>query len=255
MTSPDGLNSDAAQVFQTLKANASRMGLTWEVTMATVVDATDPGNVQAVFDGDADANSQGLISMIGNPGAGQRVYVFSAPPAGQYIVGRAAAGNWVHRLTLGVAQPSVTFPIPANLRSLHVEWSARVSAAAGFAQMIARINGVATASYASTYLQAIGTTVSAVSPAVTGLHFGFVPGSDIARIKGSGAADFQAWDLIAGASLSEVFRSIDPSNLLYNNGGGAYAGPGPFTSLTLMPNAGGGNFVVGSDFQLSGVGP
>lgn len=81
--------SDAAGLVQAVAENAKRLGLTWDITMATIVDGSSPGSVTAVFDSDADSGAQtlGLISMIGQLAPGERIYVVTVPPAGNYIVG------------------------------------------------------------------------------------------------------------------------------------------------------------------------
>lgn len=94
--------SDAAGLVQAVAENAKRLGLTWDITMATIVDGSSPGSVTAVFDSDADSGAQtlGLISMIGQLAPGERIYVVTVPPAGNYIVGV------VRSVSLGIVNAS-----------------------------------------------------------------------------------------------------------------------------------------------------
>lgn len=87
MTTPDGQGSDVAQLVQALQDNARRLGLTWQLAIATVVDATNPLATVLQFDGD-DSSTPGAIPMV-PVGAGARVYVMQVPPAGNYIIGYA----------------------------------------------------------------------------------------------------------------------------------------------------------------------
>lgn len=88
MTTPDGPGADVAQLIQSLKENAQRYGLTWNIAVATVIDISNPASIVLQFDGD-DSVTPGGIAMIPTS-AGARVYVMQVPPAGSYIVGYAA---------------------------------------------------------------------------------------------------------------------------------------------------------------------
>lgn len=70
-----------------LVENAKRLGLTWNLRMATVTDATTSGQVEVRMDGDLASIS--VTSMVGTVALGDRVYVITIPPAGNYIVGLA----------------------------------------------------------------------------------------------------------------------------------------------------------------------
>jgi len=65
--------------------NAKRLGLTWTLRLATVLNGTDPVNVLATYDGDTAVIS--MTSMVGPLVAGQRVYVVQVPPSGNFITG------------------------------------------------------------------------------------------------------------------------------------------------------------------------
>lgn len=86
MTEPlgDGAGAMAQAQVQALVANADSLGLTWQRKLATVsgYDGTTP---LAVIDGDSVPIA--VIPMISSLYAGQRVYVDTVPPGGNYVVG------------------------------------------------------------------------------------------------------------------------------------------------------------------------
>jgi hypothetical protein len=81
---PDPLLVQA--VAQAIQGNASRLGLVWELTFATVVDGTTPAATAVTFDSDT-TTIVPVVSLIGAKTAGDRVAVVSIPLGGQYIVG------------------------------------------------------------------------------------------------------------------------------------------------------------------------
>lgn len=70
---------------QAVVDNAKRLGLTWTLRLATVINSSNLAAVSAIYDGDTVAID--MTSMIGVLGPGQRVYVIGVPPSGNYIVG------------------------------------------------------------------------------------------------------------------------------------------------------------------------
>ncbi|HSJ75324.1 MAG TPA: hypothetical protein VK899_03955 [Gemmatimonadales bacterium] len=68
--------------------NASRLGLTWKIRLATV--NTTGANPTVIVDGD-DTTTLNAVPMFGNMAIGSRVYVLLIPPDGVYIVGQVAA--------------------------------------------------------------------------------------------------------------------------------------------------------------------
>lgn len=80
---------ETVTLVQSLQENAQRLGLTWGIQLATV---TSSNPIRVRFDSDTVtlAVADGITSMIGTVYAGQRVYVMSVPPAGNYIVGNAS---------------------------------------------------------------------------------------------------------------------------------------------------------------------
>jgi hypothetical protein len=89
MTEPLPTNDPAASLIglgaQALIDNAKRLGLTWQLRLATVVDAVSGNQLLVRFDGDE--TSVTAVSMIGLVPANSRVYVISVPPSGNFAVG------------------------------------------------------------------------------------------------------------------------------------------------------------------------
>lgn len=123
MTSPDGPGADTAETMKALRDNAKRYGLTWDRTMATVIDGSNPASVTVAFDSDEGAATVGVISMVGVLVPGDRVYVDQVPPAGNYVVGvanpvprpvgfvaTATGTGFLSTETIILSIPSVSFP-------------------------------------------------------------------------------------------------------------------------------------------------
>jgi len=89
MTEPLPTNDPAASLIglgaQALIDNAKRLGLTWQLRLATVVDAISGNQLLVQLDGDD--TSITIVSMIGLVPATKRVYVISIPPSGNFAVG------------------------------------------------------------------------------------------------------------------------------------------------------------------------
>jgi hypothetical protein len=72
---------------QGLIANANRLGLTWQIHLASA-QSTNGSNVFVVIDGDsAQVVAQ---SMIGPVGPSERVYILAIPPGGLFVIGKAS---------------------------------------------------------------------------------------------------------------------------------------------------------------------
>lgn len=93
MTEPlgEGAGAMAQAQVQALIKNAQSLGLIWGLRPATV-SGYDGSVALAVMDGDTVPIA--VTSMIGTLSAGQRVYVITVPPGGNYAVGEADLG-WV----------------------------------------------------------------------------------------------------------------------------------------------------------------
>lgn len=66
--------------------NASRLGLTWDLLLATVIEGEDPSNIKATCDGDTTLLS--MVSMVGRLDINERVYALKVPPSGLFVIGR-----------------------------------------------------------------------------------------------------------------------------------------------------------------------
>lgn len=68
--------------------NASRLGISWNLLLGTVVDGTNPAAIKVTCDGDS--TNVTVTSMIGALTQGDRVYVLQVPPSGLFIMGAAS---------------------------------------------------------------------------------------------------------------------------------------------------------------------
>jgi len=247
---------DAAATAQAIVENAQRLGLTWTLRLATVVDGSSPGAVVATYDGDTAPIA--MTSMIGTFVVGQRVYVIQVPPSGNFITGftggPSAGSAWVARQTLGASAASVTFSnIPTTLRSLQLRWRARSDTAALVTVVNLRIDSNAAVNYNTQNLQSNGAAATAAFISGTSGFVGHAAAATaIAGIFGTGIIDFNSWDLQTQPFLAWIYESgVMTSGGLAHTGSGSYSPAGPWTSIQLIPNA--GSWIAGSDFQLLGV--
>jgi hypothetical protein len=161
------------------------------------------------------------------------------------------------RQTLAGSASSVTFSsISTALRSVRLRVSARGDAAVVSQNLLLRVNGDTGSNYTYQYVQGSATTASAGATfATTSLLAGLLPGaSATANVFGSAIIDVLPWDSPHTQYLEMQFSStVVPTGTTTDfntrHGGGIYSPAGPYTSLTLLPGSG-GNFVIGSDFQL-----
>lgn len=252
--------ADAAALIQTVQENAKRLGLSWDLTMATVVDGSDAGSISATFDADADTGlaTLGLISMIGALAPGARVYVMQVPPAGNYIVGAPVPGKYYARQivqTLSAAASTIIFYPPPNLRDLTLTFSAAGSQAAAIVDLRMRLNGDASASYSTELLQGNGAAASAslADSAATSAHIAFIAGATSAGNWGAGKVWFPGWDMAPTKRPTWIFESgvISSGGLIHTGMGTWVATPaGGITRLDIVPAL--GFMAVGSDFILEG---
>lgn len=78
--------AETVALLQAIKDNAERLGLVWQIRTGTV-QSSDAALAVVTFDND-EAPTVGITNMTGTVLAlGERVYVVSVPPAGQYVVG------------------------------------------------------------------------------------------------------------------------------------------------------------------------
>jgi hypothetical protein len=239
---------------QAVVADPTRLGLVWNLRPATVVDAKAP---RVVFDGDsADLTVINLMGPLANE---QRVYVLEIPPGGNFIIGspNPPASPYLIRQQISTAQSSVTFNIPSNTQRMLLTYTVRTSAAVQAQGLLYQVNGDSSASYFYEYLQGQNVTAAATSGfAGTAGILGLCTGSlATAGVFASGTATWCGVDSPHGNALGMTFQSqafgSTAANFFTVAGGGFYYPAGPYTSLTITPQA--GNFDVGSDFLLEGI--
>lgn len=256
MTEPAGADPSAGLEVARVKAitdNAERLGLVWVRTVGEVF-GEDPVTVQV----DGDTEPVGMTSMIGPVFQGQRVYVDQIPPAGNFIVGHVAAPRgvatvWGDRQTLATTTSSMSFTVPASLRSVRLKWFARCTSVAQFEQVRVRINGSSAAVYGYESLSAFDAISSAsLNTGQTSAFVGYVSGSlATAGIFGTGETLMQGWDRPGSILSFTSGGGVVTANGLWNGTAGRIAIASPWTSIQIFPNA--GSWVAGSDFQLEGI--
>lgn len=259
---PD-IASATSELVGQIQGRARELGLTWQMVKATVNTVSTSGtDVTATLDGDTVPIT--VISMVAEVlTAGDRVWVITVPPGGNYVAGLVTpvtppTALYSARQTLTGSAASVTFSsIPTALRRIRVSYTARADNAVQVQTMRMRINGVATANYFVEYLQGNNVTAAAVAQAgVNDGNIGTCTGSlAAAGIYASGQVEIQNWDNAGSINMVPwTFVSqglgVGAANFFAQSGGGLYNLAGPYTSLTFMSLA--GNLVAGTDIQLEG---
>jgi len=259
--------ADAVALVKGVQDNANRLGLAWQIRIATVVDVTDPANPSIVFDGDDTGTPGPAISTIGNPGANSRVYVLDTPgPDGtsgaQYIIGPATPrppGEWSYKKTLTSTQAAIVVPIPFDLTDLEVRWTARCDTGATFSDMRVQVNGDSSASYAWNFGQFVSAAAYAgsFSPGTTYYRAGYITGATApADHFGSGVIFVTGWDRphtkTLGFNSTSQALAVPTTTQIATTDGGVYnqVVPAAYTSLTFIP--GGGAWVAGTSIRVYG---
>lgn len=92
--------------------NAARLGLTWRILTATIIDGTTTMNVLVTIDGDVESQLTRAISLIGPLSDGERVTVLVTPPQGVYIIGtygpRISPLSYIDEITRITAVTGIT---------------------------------------------------------------------------------------------------------------------------------------------------
>lgn len=129
---PDPQVGDEVARVKALVENGPRLGLTWDLTLATIVDI-DPttAEVSGILDGDSEPI--GLISLRGPFALGDRVWVVQVPPSGNYIVGTVYVGGDTDfgRVQMEVRRTS-NQSIPSGSQE-NIVWNSTVTNRGGFA--------------------------------------------------------------------------------------------------------------------------
>jgi hypothetical protein len=198
-----------------------------------------------------------------------RVYVLDTPgPAGtsgaQYITGFATPVGtrlWSAKTVVAAAQAAVTMTIPRGVTQLQIDWTARDTTGVGSgAAMRMTINGDTGNNYAYRSWQVFAATASAgvhtqVFPASAAVVGVYATGGTTGSRFGNGWVRFPAWNNPHGGNLGWTYMS-DMENAP-NDGwlasGGGFVGPsGPYSTVTLQPQAG-STWAVDTQFIASGL--
>lgn len=109
---------------QSLVNESRRLGISWQLTMATVTNADA---LQVVCDGDTESIT--VVSMIGAIETGMRVYIIQVPPSGNYIAGTATVYDPIAGSGYGnTAGLVATSTVNAEVAVPTISWNVQPSA-------------------------------------------------------------------------------------------------------------------------------
>src|SRR5262245_43237089 len=169
------------------------------------------------------------------------------------------APKYASRQILSGTVASVTFSsIPGTLRRLQISYMARADNAVQAQAVNLRFNADSTANYSYQVLQGSNATASAAAGVgTTSVQCGLCTGASAAAgIFGGGDVTVHGWDVphpssCPGVSFNSYALGVGAGNFVHSTGGGHWITPtGTPNSITFLPAA--GNFVAGSDFQVTG---
>jgi hypothetical protein len=110
--------AEVTALVNAIKDNAQRLGLIWEIKIATVLQA-EPIVLQ--FDGDTDAANSGITNITSLAlTAGDRVYVFAVPPAGNYIISIAVPATPLVQTAYWISGTSVLAEVTETVATWNV---------------------------------------------------------------------------------------------------------------------------------------
>lgn len=105
---------------QELVAQAKKLGLTWDLRPATVVNGANTSNISATYDGDTTPlNMTSLVGILSN---NSRVQVIFVPPAGHFIIGWVGTPLSFTATSLTVNGLLTLSPIPST-SSHHIQFN------------------------------------------------------------------------------------------------------------------------------------
>jgi hypothetical protein len=203
-------------------------------------------------------SSEADLSAITNPSAGTAAYNTGDGHLYRYT-GSAWRVHGVYRTTtkLPSPAPSVTLTIPTYLRDVRIQASMRTTASAATDEIYLRINDVSTSNYVST-TQYTATVTNAASNNPSGTEE-FLIGRASGSLATAGNYSPATIDLVGWndphATLGCLWQSFcypdAPANAWLFHGGGIFTADGPYTTVTLLPNAP-TNFATNSQFTVTG---
>jgi hypothetical protein len=114
---PEGKAPDLISTgVQTLVDTSTRLGLTWQLRLATVTSSIDSDRMRARVDGDEAVVT--VTSVIGAVSPGDRVYVVSIPPAGNYAIGFAGVSPHRQIFNIQTSASTSVSTVYANLSNI-----------------------------------------------------------------------------------------------------------------------------------------
>lgn len=259
MTQPEDVTPDLIGTgAQSIVEGAARLGLIWNLQLATVDSTISATTVSATYD--ADDTSINMVNITGTDlSHGQRVYAISVPPSGNFIVGFASqTAPYRDTIITTSSVASVTFrSIPSTLKEVRISYTARNDGASHTVGVYARINEDSSNLYDYEFLlsQNSGAPTAGFAVATNKIYIGeCIAASASAGKYGGGQIVIPGWNSPHSTSLhmfgnaGALSQSTDSIIVMAY---GAYFGTGSHTSITLLPA--GGNFVAGSGFYLEGL--
>jgi len=153
---------------------------------------------------------------------------------------------------------SVTFSgIPSTLRLVRIDYTARGDTAAHTVDVYCRINGDAGANYNHALLFSVNAGAPSAGNGIAGTSGQVgtcMAASATAGKYGGGRVAFPGWNSPHSACLigqGDAGAVSAIANSVVVMAQFQYLAAGPYTSITLMPQA--GNFIIGSGFYLEGL--
>lgn len=236
-----------------LVADPSRLGLTWDLRLATIGTLTP--TITATVDGDDKAIT--VYNMMETAVAiGDRVYVVSVPPGGNFICGRANLINFFTRTSVSGATGTMMVNVPSNLREVEIGWTARSDASPGggaqSVEVAMRINSISTGDYFTQLTVGNGgSTASGLRSFQTEGFVGHGCNGNISDVYGSGKIWFQGWDMPIRKPWTFTSAALCGGGLQDTGGGFLNVAPFPGGTISLFMSA--GNFITGSTMYARGT--
>jgi hypothetical protein len=245
---------DVGTLVGALQTNAERLGLTWQMRLAEVVDDSS-----VIFDGDGTVVSDSITNITGQQlTAGDRVYVMSVPPAGNYVTGFATPRFWMRQQILTTTTAVVIFNnIPASLSRLEIFWRGATNLAGAVSARM-DVNGDSSVQYTTLDVAGTGGAVATEQLASSAFYIGVTGGATSAS-PGSGTIwcnDWNQYTLGLGypLNINMINGSGNPTNNYTRFMYGKYASglTTPKTKLQFFCDAG-ASWLRGSLFRIEGT--
>lgn len=163
--------------------------------------------------------------------------------------------EWKYSYTTTGTEADITVsPIPSTLKTLEITLTARSTISASIGVVFLQINGDGGFNYYNSYMfSQAGATGYINTSANATWTIGYAAGaSSTAGLFVASESTIVGWDNPHASCLTAMYRGgfYDSTTNVTWNGGGAYKGAGPYTSLRL--STGSGSFVVGTEVNIVG---